>query len=420
MPDVGVPGSAVNPLRGTSHTGSQQWQSFEMRMRQRRAERCRVRAEAAIDAGLCEEARVALEEARRLQPELPHLAATEARLADAERPKAPGTKGGAGARGAVFVVTAAAAVGLTAWLLMTGDTAQPTRVPPLTAAGTTAPSRVDVERAREQMPPQEKAALAEAAPASLEAAQSIGSLPAGAGAQPSSVAEQPVADRSLSAGTAAPPTPTDSELPSIDVPPPAAQAPRRELSPVGLPASPVDASPVPPASTALPPPSTPAPAATPPALTATSSTQPAPNTSASAALDAAARSRPQPEAETRALEPAAPIGSPPNADVQIRAALARYERAYSELDVAAARAVWPTVNAAALGRAFENLDSQRVSLGACSIAAADSRKAARVDCTGTATWTPKVGGGVRTEPRRWTFELQAAGDQWQIVRATTR
>jgi hypothetical protein len=155
-------------------------------------------------------------------------------------------------------------------------------------------------------------------------------------------------------------------------------------------------------------------------LTATSSTQPAPNTSASSKLDAAARSRPQPEAETRAPEPAAPIESPPNADLQIRAALARYERAYSELDVAAARAVWPTVNAAALGRAFENLDSQRVSLGACSIAAADSRKAARVDCTGTATWTPKVGGGVRTEPRRWTFELQAAGDQWQIVRATTR
>src|SRR5512134_1278942 len=122
MPDVGVPGPAVDPLRGTSHTGSQQWQSFEMRMRQRRAERCRVRAEAAIDAGLCEEARVALEEAQRLQPELPYLAATEARLADAERPKAPGTRGGTGARGAAFVVTAAAAVGLTAWL-MTGDPA---------------------------------------------------------------------------------------------------------------------------------------------------------------------------------------------------------------------------------------------------------------------------------------------------------
>jgi hypothetical protein len=35
-------------------------------------------------------------------------------------------------------------------------------------------------------------------------------------------------------------------------------------------------------------------------------------------------------------------------------------------------------------------------------------------------WRPKVGGGARTEPRRWTFDLEVAGDRWQIVRATAR
>ena len=106
--------------------------------------------------------------------------------------------------------------------------------------------------------------------------------------------------------------------------------------------------------------------------------------------------------------------------MQVRAALSHYEAAYSTLDVAAARAVWPAVDANALGRAFDDLRSQHVSLGNCSVVIGPGRPSARADCTGAATWTPKVGGGARTAARRWTFELELAGDRWQIVRAITR
>jgi hypothetical protein len=73
-----------------------------------------------------------------------------------------------------------------------------------------------------------------------------------------------------------------------------------------------------------------------------------------------------------------------------------------------------------LRRAFASLDTQRVLLGTCSITVGTTRQSANAECAGSATWTPKVGGGVRTERRRWMFELRAAGGQWQIVRATAR
>jgi hypothetical protein len=101
----------------------------------------------------------------------------------------------------------------------------------------------------------------------------------------------------------------------------------------------------------------------------------------------------------------------------VRATLARYETAYSRLDATAASAVWPAVDRRALARAFEGLASQRLSLGACAVTV--SGEAAQATCSGTATWQPKVGGGVRTEPRRWSFELRKSGEAWQIERART-
>ena len=61
-----------------SHTSTNQWQSFEMRMRRRRAERCVLRAEVALEAGFPEEAREALEEARRLDCSTPDFDALSA------------------------------------------------------------------------------------------------------------------------------------------------------------------------------------------------------------------------------------------------------------------------------------------------------------------------------------------------------
>jgi hypothetical protein len=103
-------------------------------------------------------------------------------------------------------------------------------------------------------------------------------------------------------------------------------------------------------------------------------------------------------------------------EAAVRTVLNRYASAYSALDVDAAGRVWPGVNRAALSRAFDSLASQQVSLGDCRIDVAGST--ARANCTGSATWSPKVGdGGTRREARSWTFELARAGDSWQIVSA---
>jgi hypothetical protein len=99
----------------------------------------------------------------------------------------------------------------------------------------------------------------------------------------------------------------------------------------------------------------------------------------------------------------------------VRGVLARYERAYNSLDASAASEIWPAVDRQALARAFEGLASQRVSLQACDVTV--TATAARVSCSGTAMWVPKVGGGARTAARHWNFELRKLGDDWQIERA---
>ncbi|MBA3887587.1 MAG: hypothetical protein H0X67_17925 [Acidobacteria bacterium] len=103
---------------------------------------------------------------------------------------------------------------------------------------------------------------------------------------------------------------------------------------------------------------------------------------------------------------------------RVRAVLSRYEAAYTGLDAAAARAVWPAVNERALARAFDGLQSQRVSLEQCDVSV--SGGSAKAVCAGNATWVPKVGGGGRTEARRWSFDLRNSSGDWQIVRAEAR
>src|SRR4029078_10780277 len=63
-----------------SHTATGEWQSFEGRMRRRRAERLALRADVGADAGCIDEAREALAEARRLAPTLPDLDRIEHKL----------------------------------------------------------------------------------------------------------------------------------------------------------------------------------------------------------------------------------------------------------------------------------------------------------------------------------------------------
>jgi hypothetical protein len=108
----------------------------------------------------------------------------------------------------------------------------------------------------------------------------------------------------------------------------------------------------------------------------------------------------------------------PDDSGSIRAVLSRYEAAYSRLDARAAGEVWPGVDRRALARAFDTLASQRVSLGRCNLAL--HGVTARAQCSGSTTWTPKVGRGPQTQPRTWTFELSKTNDDWVIQNATVK
>lgn len=373
MPDKGVPRSPdLTAPTAASHTGTQQWQSFEIRMRHRRAERCRLRAEVAIEAGFFDDAREALDEARRLQPDLPDLVITEQRLADAQiqdvaLPRQPRRRMAVRAAGAVALLAAASG----ATVLIPDNPAATVRPPAIVVPA--APSQLATAIASAQSP----ASMALAPRGTIDDTSR--------GAPPERFERAPANADAESDGER--PQPLVAAAPVIVVPPP---EPARPSNGAGMPLPPAPESGVP-----APPPSTTLPPASPPPLE-TSPTESAPR-----------------------AEPAADPAAEP-ADAKVRAALSRYEAAYSALNAAAARAIWPTVNAEALDRAFDSLESQQISLGTCSIAVAPDGRTAHATCAGTATWTPRVGGGTNTEPRRWLFDLDLNGDRWQIVRATTR
>ena len=107
-----------------------------------------------------------------------------------------------------------------------------------------------------------------------------------------------------------------------------------------------------------------------------------------------------------------------DAQAAIRATLGRYEAAYSGLSVPAARAVWPSVDQRALARAFDGLASQRVALGKCDVVVTGA--SARATCTGSAEWTPKVGGGTKRQSRHWAFDWRIPAARGKYVRAEAR
>lgn len=121
--------------------------------------------------------------------------------------------------------------------------------------------------------------------------------------------------------------------------------------------------------------------------------------------------------------PATPVLTVPVAvrtdDVGVQAALQRYGSAYSRLDARAAQAVWPSVDARALARAFEGLESQSLQFDRCELEVRET--VARAECFGTATYVRRIGSkAARTEPRAWTFSLRKSGDAWQILSAAAR
>jgi hypothetical protein len=357
-----------------SHTESDQWQSFEGRMRRRRAERCLARASAALDAGLIEDARQAWAEAKELDPTLPALTALETGIARSAAQEDPAdlhlpvetvpAGGESGRYRRVGAVLAASAVVALAALAAGRTWTRPFQEPPRSS-----PARADIVlRAPD--------GTSEPAPVALEAPL-----------QPGDPEPAPIRE------SAPPPEPLEPAA-RADIAPARVDVPRAstavELAPLS--------DPVPLEPTALP-----AVEITPPA--------------AAPALPATlpARADVTPAASPAESESTSRLAA---ATAAIRRTLDQYEAAYSQLDASAARAVWPTVDQRALARAFDGLAAQEVSLKACDVLV--NGPTARATCSGEATWTAKVGGGRQTQPRRWAFELRNADGTWQIVRADTR
>ena len=376
-----------------SHTGSQEWQSFEVRMRQRRVERCLLKADVAVEAGFAADAREALEEARCLSPFAPELRDLERRIAslesapvavlDEEREAAPSLPEADGAqtprnerRWMPVAATALLLLGagaLSVWL-------RPVELHPLAPAGVASALFPQALPIAPEAAPARSSALTVATDriTAAEIRPELEPLPVGtsASAEPLLVpaggsAEAPATDVTFRAVTPAAIAP-----PPAPLLPPRVEAPRAELPRDTPPVVPVNALPASSAASAVPPPD---------------SVREAPSSGAPDPL--------------RSEEP-------------VKAVLARYESAYSTLDAAAATAVYPELDREKLARAFEGLAAQQVSLGSCAIHLAGV--AATADCDGSATWTPKVGGGARTQARRWRFQLRLAGEHWRIVNATVR
>ena len=393
MPDVGTPSSSVS---SPSHTSSEQWQSFEIRMRQRRAERCVARAEAALEAGRDDEAREALSEAHALNRQSPDFETLKARVVERHAATAAAARRTKRLK-VSFAVAAAASLFALGAVAFLGS------------------GRAD-----------NPAAIAAGAPAVRAAPPASAPLATGNSAESQDQAGQNI----VSTGGKVIPE-SQTEVPATIEPETVAAVPADVKIPDPEPPAVVVTPPKPP-TTSPPPLSVPVPNE--PALPPVNEVKPELKIAAPTTTDAMnSRSVPPATAVDRlpsglpsaaAPEPTAPaieerVVRADDADEQrVRAVLAQFEAAYSSLNAAAARAVWPSVDERSLARAFASLESQRVSLGACAVRVMGA--VARADCNGTTSWTPKIGGGGRTEPRRWSFDLQSANGAWRIVRAEAR
>lgn len=204
-----------------------------------------------------------------------------------------------------------------------------------------------------------------------------------------------------------PPAPAPGRVPVREIPAPPASRELAAEKPAPPPAGPTPAPAV----------ATPAPAAVPPPVAVA-----APPSAVAIAETPVVTSTPS-AASTASREPASPRSAPSteavNETAAVRAALAKYANAYSELDAAAVAAVWPSVDGAGLRRAFGALDAQQVTFDRCDVQV--SGAAGRATCVGSAMWRPKIGGGnAREQNRTWTFVLKNAGGSWQIVKSDAR
>jgi hypothetical protein len=427
--------------------GSAGWAAFEARMRERRFARCVERANAGLEAGTLEEVRDALDEARILCPDAPEIVELERRIAALPSPSAvvfsydaPVQEPPAGwlrVAGAMCILVLL--FGLFGFGLAQLYLSEPVRLlsldlskrsdapellePPSASAAATG-AAAETRAPAVSSPAPETAApttpTTAAPPATTRAAAGptpIATAPAPAAPKrvppsPSPIGTSSIPSRSMSAPVVRPETRTPAaSTPAASaqrkVEPPAVSA-QRNVEPPAVSARRDGESP----AAAPPPPAPPPPAASePPAVTAAS--RPAPVTDPVLPLGSPVLS---PSAAAPRVVPAAM--SREDESAQIRSVLSRYETAYNKLDAAAATNVYPGVDRAALDRAFKGLISQRVSLGLCDITVIGDVGGA--SCAGKARWEPRIGGGLQTADRYWTFNLRKGHEGWRIEQIRVR
>lgn len=97
----------------------------------------------------------------------------------------------------------------------------------------------------------------------------------------------------------------------------------------------------------------------------------------------------------------------------------RYQAAFDERDADAAAAVWPSVDAPALARAFEDVQEQDLRLDRCDVAVKEEQ--ATASCPGALSYVRRVGPSDREVARHvWTFLLERHERGWLIAEVTAR
>jgi hypothetical protein len=125
-----------------------------------------------------------------------------------------------------------------------------------------------------------------------------------------------------------------------------------------------------------------------------------------------------PAAPARAPAPPPRVDPTVEDSALVSRTLQSYRRAYENLDAQSAQSVWPGVNAPALARAFDGLESQSLSFDACDVRVLGD--AATATCRGSARYVTKVGSrDPRVEPRVWSFTLHKSAGSWTIDSART-
>jgi len=424
-----------------AHVATPQWQSFEIRMRARKADRCLQRAAAALDSGSADDANNALDEARRLSPLDPRLEELSARLDALKYPAPPPST----VRSHGYSWTSAAVV---AGLVVASAAGWETWIHRDQIALLIPKARPDMDASAGLAPPTavsgsatEGSQLAPTATDAASAPQTRTSASADTVVQttlirpeqiidtrdtplePRTANETPAVSTSGTAERRDAKTETAKPVAITNAPEPPAR-PQRDIAPSPQP------SPEYRAPAAVPPPPNVAPATNMIPSVAPPSDSPRPANATNALMTTAAPN-PAPDAVTLPATvvpsppPAAPASTPPadsssarDERAAIRAALNRYESAYNRLDVDAVRTVWPSLDQRALARAFDSLTAQRVALQSCNVDVSGST--ARANCSGNASWIPKIGGGERSAARKWTFDLSESNGAWRITHVQAR